>query len=104
MISVILQYIKESEDVYHIEDGYLLLETKKYYPTIDYQEDYNIFTFTIDENTKYTMRIDNKAYNCFTQPLNLINENNNLTIYEIIFEEVEKEISYCIYDDEDSCG
>jgi hypothetical protein len=104
MIEITLYYIKDKYDIFNIEDGYLLLEHKKYFPVIDYQEDYNLFTFIIDENIKYTMKINlnNNFYDCFTQSLFRNDEELHPLEYKINFEEIEHE-EFTI-DEEDSYG
>ncbi len=104
MLEITLYYIKDEYDIINIEDGYLLLENKKYFPVISYEDKYNTFTFIINENTKYTMNINlnNRFYDCFTQPLFKNEEELHPLECKINFEEVEQE--ELSSDEEDSYG
>jgi hypothetical protein len=106
MLEITLYYTKDTDDIYNIEDGYLLLENIKYSPIIDYQENCNQFTFVIDENTKYTMKINinNRFYDCFTQPLFRNEEELHPLECKINFEEIEQEEIIYFSEGEDSCG
>lgn len=104
MIKIVLYYTKDIYDVFNIEDGYIIIEDKKYSPTIEYHEDHNLFTFVINKENTYTVKVnlDNKFYDCFTQPLYLNKELIDPLMYYIDFEEIDK--SYSIDEDEDSYG
>jgi hypothetical protein len=105
MVNIVLYYTKDVYDIFNIQDGYLIIKDKEFFPTIEYNEKYNKFTFTIDETNIYTMKVnlDNHIYDCFTQDLYLNNEIIDPLMYRINFEEIEDNNS-SKEDDEDSCG
>lgn len=104
MLQIFLRYTKDNYDIFNIEDGYIVLEETKYFPTIEYNKNFNLFTFIIDKENTYTIKInlDNKFYDCFTQPLYLNNELIDPLKYQIHFEE--NEIYVSSEDEEDFYG
>ena len=104
MLHVVLYYIKDIYDVFNIEDGYIIIGNKKFHPVITYNEKYNLFTFYINDSIIYTVKIniDNKFYDCFTQPFYLNEEIMDPLTYQINF--IESESLYSLEDEEDSYG
>ncbi len=104
MLQIVLYYNKNIYDIFNVEDGYIIIENRKIYPNITYNEKYNLFTFYIADNITYTVKIniDNKFYDCFTQPLYLNAEIMDPLTYKINF--IESESLYSFDDEEDSCG
>jgi len=104
MLQLVFYYIKDIYDVFNIEDGYIVIGNRKIPATITYNEKYNLFTFYVTNNVIYTVKIniDNKFYDCFTQPLYLNEEIVDPLMYQINF--IESENLYSLEDDEDSYG
>jgi hypothetical protein len=106
MIEIVLYFSKDIYDIFNIEDGYLLLDNIKYPAIIEYNENYNLFTFIIDKSVKYTMKINinNHVYDCFTQPLFRNNDELHPFDYKISYEELNIKDFVSSDEDEDSYG
>ncbi len=106
MIEIVLYFSKDIYDIFNIEDGYLLLEDKEYPANIQYNKNYNLFTFIIDESVRYTIKInvDNHCYDYFTQSLFKNNEKINTLDYKISYKELNPKDFFSSDEDEDSYG
>ena len=96
MISIKLFYIEIEENVYNIEKAYLEIENKILLGTSEITETYNKFIFYINKENIYSIQVVNKSNfeSYWVEPLYLNDEKVEHSSYEIIYEDLDDELSY----------
>jgi len=98
MIFVELFYNKVEEDLYNIEEAYLELDNKIIPGIPEITEKYTKFTFFVGTENVYSIQTLNRSNfeSYWVEPLYLNNEKVEHSSYEIIYEELEEELSYVL--------